>query len=147
MIRHLAAAAGAVIVVVGFPLAPQAAADDGQVLAIEGGKVLCAFSADNVPRGGGSMVVCQHANGDPWGQAEWAFQVPSAMLDLAIERGDGRFMWTVGRIDGSPSGSVGAGQTQHVNGWTIEGRDMQTVITNDATGHGIFVDVAQIRTF
>jgi hypothetical protein len=152
MVRQMLAAAGALIVLVAFPLAPSAAADDGQMVLTESGKVRCLVSADNVPRGGGPMVVCQQSDGQPFGQSPWAASKYNERLNLAVKRGNGEFYWAKGSIAGPGAASgqdivLSEGQTYHVNGWTIQPEKARTKFTYDATGKGMFFGVATLLQF
>ncbi len=153
MVRQVIAASGALIALVAFPMAPQAAAaDNGSMVSIESGKVQCVVSADDQQRGGGPYVVCQQTNGQPWGTAQYEQQKNAKRLNLVVVRGTGELRWEMGDIStsGEATGQdivVNAGQSQHVNGWTIQGEDLRTRITYDATGHGILVSVAYVRQF
>ena len=55
---------------------------------------------------------------------------------------------------GSVAGSGGTtdivlndGQTYHINGWTIRPDDHRTGFTDDDSGHGMLVNVQDIRGF
>ena len=85
------------MVVVALPMAPPAAADDGQMIVTESGKVRCLVSADNVPFGGGPMVVCQPTAGGPFPQAPWAASKFDERLNLAVKRGTGRVQLAEGQ--------------------------------------------------
>lgn len=68
-------------------------------------------------------------------------------MDQAVADADGTFKWRDANI-GDPEIAgpgwfvLGTGQTYHVNGWTIQRNDNDgTTVTNDATGHGMAVDV------
>ena len=89
------------MVVVALPLAPPAAADDGQMIRDRIGQGALLVSADDVPRGGGPMVVCQPTDGGPFPQAPWAASKFDERLNLAVKRGTGEFTWSKGNIDGS----------------------------------------------
>ncbi len=151
MVRHVIAASGALMVLVALPLAPPAAADDGQMIVTPVAKSRCLVSADNFARGGGPMVVCEHLDGSPWGTAQYALEKNSSRLTLAIERGTGEFRWDKGPLsDGGDTGQpvvVDAGQTYRVNGWTIQGEELRTRFTYDATGHGMLLSAADERGF
>jgi hypothetical protein len=84
-------------------------------------------SADNVPQGGGPMVVCQQTDGQAFPQAPYAAQKNSTRLNLAVMRGSGEFLYDMGGIPGSGEATdrdiiLNNGQTYRVNGWTIQGR-------------------------
>jgi hypothetical protein len=152
MVRQVIAASGALIVLIAFPLAPRAAADNGQTVLIQSAKVRCLVSADDVPRGGGPMVVCQKTDGQPWGPADWSASKNSVRLNLAVKRGTGEFYWAKGSISGEGEAAaqdiiLNDGQTYHINGWTIEAYEYRTRFTYDGSGHGMFVNVGDVRQF
>ncbi len=148
MVRHVITASGALMFLVGLPLAPQAAAADDQTVLISDSKVRCLVSANDFPRGGGPMLVCQQVDGQPWGAAPYALEKNASRLNLAIFRSTGEFRWDKGDI-GAPVGAtetvVSPGQTYHINGWTIQPEDLRTRFTYDATGHAIYVNVSDAR--
>ena len=95
------------------------------------------------------MVVCQHLDGSPWGTAQYAQEKNATRLTLAVMRGTGEFRWDKGDISG-PGGqdiTVNSGQTVHINGWTIQGEELRTRFTYDATGHGMLLSAADTRGF
>jgi hypothetical protein len=150
MVGRVIAATGALLALVALPLAPPAAADDGQVVMIQGGTVRCAVSADNVDRGGGPMLVCQRSDGQPWGMSPWETSKYNQVLNLAIVRGTGEFYWDRGTITASDAAgglTLNDGQTQNLNGWTIRSEGFRTLFTYDATRHGANVTQAQVRQF
>lgn len=135
---------------VALPLAPTAAADDGSVITLQDGKVRCGISGDNVERGGGPMVVCALANGQPWGMSPWETSKYHQVLNLAIVRGPGEFYWDRGTLTPSPAAgglSVAEGQTYNIDGWTITGEGFRTRITNDFSKHGILINEGFVRQF
>jgi Ca-activated chloride channel family protein len=151
MLRKVAAATGVLTVAVAMPLAPTASADDGTMVLTEGGKVRCLVSADNVPQGGGPMVVCEQADGQPFGLSPWAATKFSQRLNLAVKRGTGEFYWAkvpiLGTGPGTGNVTLSEGQTYHINGWTIEPEQSRTKFTNDGTGKGMYLGVVTLRQF
>ena len=147
MVRQVIAASGALIALVAFPLAPPAAADNDQVVLTQSGKQRCLVSTDNVPQGGGPMVTCQLTDGQPFPQAQWATMKNSSRLNLAVMRGSGEFLYDIGSVPGSGEDIIlDNGQTQ-INGWTIQADDQRTWFTYDATGHGVSVSAADVRSY
>jgi hypothetical protein len=151
MIPKAIVATGVFMSAVALPLAPVAAADDGTMVLTEGGKVRCLVSADNVPQGGGPMVVCEQADGQPFGQSPWAASKYNERLNLAVKRGTGEFYWAklpiLGAGPATGNVSLSEGQTYRINGWTIEPEETRTKFTNDATGKGMYLGVVTLRQF
>ena len=118
------------------------------MIVTESGKVRCLVSADNVPFGGGPMVVCQPAAGGPFPQAPWAASKFDERLDLAVKRGAGQFNWQKGNIAASGQDMVlSTGQTYSVNGWTIESEETRTKFTYNGTGKGMYLGIVTLRQF
>lgn len=150
------AAVWALLTVIAIGVAPQAAADADQTVLIEGGQIRCQVSADDPARGGGPVVVCQKVDGQPWAQAPFSAEKYSKALNLMVVRGGGEFYWDGGNIRSVasrpivPIGQdivVGEGQTYRANGWTITPEQYRTRITNDRSGHGVFVAMGEIGQF
>ncbi len=151
MVRHGMAAAAALIVLIALPSAPRAAADAGHLVGSQSGKILCLVSADNVSLGGGPIVACQQSEGQPFSQAPWASTKHSVRLNRAVVRGTGEFFFDLGSVPGwagttAQDVNAGSGQT-NINGWTIQFDETSTRFTYDATGHGMSVSPAYIRSF
>ena len=151
MIRQLIAASGALIAVAAWPLAPQAAADADQVIQIQDGTVRCLVSAADVPRGVKPEVNCE-TNGPKFGESFWSTEKHPGPLNVAVMLGSGEFYFERGDVPGPAEdpghvASVAAGQTLQVNGWTITGEGFRTRISNDASGHGMFINVTEVRQF
>ncbi|MGE2720448.1 hypothetical protein [Mycolicibacterium celeriflavum] len=152
MVRHFGAVLAALSMLLAWPLAPRAAADVGQLVVVGGGTVRCLVSADDVKRGGGPIVVCQRVDGQPWGQAPWETSKFNNRLNLAVVRGTGEMYWERGVVPAANDAAGGevavdVGQTYHVDGWTIQGENLRTRFTYDATGHGLFINGADVRQF
>lgn len=147
MIRRALTAFGASILGAVI-FAPPAAADAGQQVLLDSGAVRCLLSADEVTFGGGPVTVCALTNGQPWGMAPYETSKWNERLNLAVVRGTGEFYWDRGLIadPAAPPVSVD-GQTYQVNGWTVQPEDLRTRITYDSTGHGFFINAAEIRGF
>lgn len=147
MIRHAVTVLGAAILSA-VVLAPPATADTGQQVLLQSGAVRCVLSADEVAFGGGPMTVCALTNGEPWGMAFTETSKWNQRLNLAVVRVTGEFYWDRGLI-AEPTAtpvSVDGGAFQ-ANGWTVEPEGLRTRITNDRTGHGIFINAFEIRGF
>ena len=108
----------------------------------------CLVSADNVPFGGGPMVVCQPSDGQPFPQEPWETSKFDERLNLAVKRGTGEFYWDRGSIAAAGQETVvSQGQTYHVNGWTIQPEATFTKFTYDATSKGMFLGIVTLRHF
>ncbi|MCT7659145.1 hypothetical protein [Mycobacterium deserti] len=156
MVRQAIAASWALMMLVALALAPQAGADADQTVLIESGKVRCQVSANDVARGGGPVVVCQQVNGQAWAQAPWSAEKYSEHLNLAVVRAGGEFYWDGGNVRSIAGRSIepigqdivlGVGQTYKANGWTFEVQENRTRISNDKSGHGMFVAVGEVGLF
>jgi hypothetical protein len=148
MIRQVMAASGALVALVALPLAPAAAADEGQTLLIDSGRVRCLVSPDDVPRGGGPMVVCQRTDGLAFAQSVFAASKYNEQLPLAVKRAGGEFYYAKGSVPATGGESTLAqGQTLNLYGWTIENQGLRTRFTNDVSGHGFYVNQADINQF
>ena len=71
--------------------------------------------------------------------------------DLAAIHADGAFNWNNGNIGGggTPQNDLVLtyGQTYHISGWTVVPNSDGTRVTNDGTGHGMFVSIEDIYSF
>ncbi|MCV7401302.1 hypothetical protein H7K24_14185 [Mycobacterium fragae] len=63
----------------------------------------------------------------------------------------GAFHWNDGNIGGggTPQNDLvlNYGQTYHIQGWTVLPNTDGTRITNDGTGHGMFVSIENVAPF
>ena len=149
MARMIAASA-ALAFLLAVLSAPPAAADDGRIVMLQSDKVRCGISGDNVDRGGGPLVVCELANGQPWGMSPPETSKHNQRLNLALVRGTGELYWDHGTVTGSGAAgglSVAEGQSYRIDGWTISSEGFRTRITNDATDHGILINEGYVRQF
>lgn len=150
---QMTAASAALMVLLAVLFAPPAAAADaGQLVVFDAGKVQCLVSADDVKRGGGPMVACQRADGEPWGRSPWETSKFNNRLNVVVVRGTGELYWDKGAVPApneATSGSVvvDAGQTYRVNGWTVQNEGLRTRFTYDATKHGILINGEDVRQF
>ena len=134
-----------------FGPAPWAAADNGQSVSTQSGKVRCYVHTNDASHGGGPLVVCQQRDGAPFPQAPMSAEY-NEQMNLAVVRGTGAFNWDIGNIPGSSEATakdvtLNYGQTYHINGWTVLPSSDGTRFTNEATGHGMFVSVENISSF
>ena len=151
MRRAMAPILPAIALSLALGFAPTAAADNGQSVRTQSGKVRCEVYTDDTAHGGGPLVVCQTADGGPFPQSPVSAESHEPM-NLAVVRANGAFNWMVGNIGGSREAMdqdivLMYGQTFHVNGWTIEPSFDGTRFTNDATGHGMFVSIDDVNSF
>jgi|SoiMethySBSTD1v2_1073268.scaffolds.fasta_scaffold2293057_1 hypothetical protein len=96
------------------------------------------------------MVACQQSEGQPFSQAPWTSSKNSVRLNRAVVRGTGEF-FGLGSVPGwagttAQDANAGSGQT-NINGWTIQFDETSTRFTYDASGHGMSVSPAYIRSF
>jgi hypothetical protein len=133
--------------------APQAAAaDPGQYVRTESGKVRCLVTADDQGHGGGPMVVCEASAPGSIGFPQ-APNTTTAGLHwiLAAVTGAGAFQWADGNIGGggTPQNDVvlNYGQSYQMHGWTILPSSDGTTFTNNVTGHGMFVSIDNVNSF
>jgi hypothetical protein len=107
--------------------------------------------------GGGPQVVCQTA-GFPQAPMEpipypgWTGDPLVLHQDQAIIAASGQFNWRTANLGQAPPGqpdiTLVAGQTQHLQGWTIVPTSDGTTFINDVTGHGMVVDLGyNVRPF
>lgn len=114
---------------------PSAVADpnDYQYVRTESGKVRCVISAAN--------VICERTSIDGFPDApvsEYGGHWDDAGIDA-----DGNFKFSYGNIGGADSQQVVLtyGNTYRFKGWTILPSFNGTRVTNDISGHGMFVSI------
>jgi hypothetical protein len=132
-------AAAALIALAVGPLSARAVADAGSPVLTQIGGVMCSVSANDVPRGGGPMVTCQLSDGRPFPQAFFSSTKPNPRFNLAVVRASGEFIWDVGSVAGPQPLNLAAGQTYHINGWTIQADPVRSTYVYDATKHGMWI--------
>ncbi|MDQ2638255.1 MAG: hypothetical protein M3Y83_15410 [Actinomycetota bacterium] len=148
MIRQAVTASGAAAILGALVLAPPAVADAGQQVLLSSGAVRCELSADNFAFGGGPVAVCALTNGQSWGTAPFETSKWNQRLNLAVTLGTGEFYWDRGALPDPASPPVPVdGGAYKVNGWTVQPERLRTRLTYDASGHGIFINPAEIRSF
>jgi hypothetical protein len=143
------AASAAMLVVGASPLAPQATAAEGdQVIQLQDGQLRCLLSANYQGRGY-AMTVCGRTDGQGFGASPMSTGKYPVRLNLAVLKGTGEIWWEAGPAPDSAAGDVvlGVGQTYVANGWTVTTEPLRTVIKNDASGHGLFVNTVDVRQF
>ena len=149
MFRESIAASAAVLVLGACPVAPQAAAAEGdQVIRVQDGQLRCLLSADYKGRGY-QMAVCGRSDGRGFAASPMSTGKYPERLNLIVARGTGESWWEAGAVPGSASGDVvlGPGQTFAANGWTVTTEDLRIVIKNDTSGHGLQVNALDVRQF
>jgi len=128
------------LVLVGV-MAPSAFADpnDYQYVRTESGKVRCVISA--------AHATCERTSPDgfpdaPPGQyGHWH----DAGLDA-----DGNFKWSDGNIGGGAENQdlvLTYGDTYRIKGWTVMPSFDGTRLTNDVSGHGMFVSIDGVSSY
>jgi hypothetical protein len=138
MFRGLVPAAVALAVVI----APAALADpsDFQYVRTETGAVRCVIST--------AHIGCERsgANGFPGAPKS---QSGSGNWNIAGVDASGPFNWGEGNIGDVESSEVTLtyGQTFSFKGWTVLPSFDGTRFTNDASGHGMFVNIDRVESF
>lgn len=97
-----------------------------------------------------AQVACERASAEGFLQAPLNTQSAGSHWNLAMVSPDGRFNWDVGNIGGAYINqdiTMNYGQSYTYNGWTLEPSSDGTRITNNATGHGMFVSVQNVYAF
>lgn len=118
---------------------PPAHAESSQYVRTESGKVRCVISAGD--------AACERGSADGFPDAppgQFGGHQNIAQVDA-----NGGFSWTEGNIGaGDDQDQVLAyGQTYRFNGWTVVSTFDGTRLTNDGTGHGMFVAVDGVASF
>jgi hypothetical protein len=94
--------------------------------------MLCEIGSDDDTPGVGPNVVCQGS-----------FAQAPADEDQALVTASGRFSYRSANIgvgyDHPPFDTLLAGQTDHVQGWTVEAGGDGIRFTHDGTGHGMLI--------
>jgi hypothetical protein len=148
MIRQAMVTSGALVALVALPLAPAAAAEEGQTLLLDSGRVRCVVSPNNIERGGGPMVACQRTDGLSFAQSVFSAEKHSERMRVAVKLGGGEFYYTQGDVAALGAETVVSdGQTVNLYGWTIQGQGIRTKLIYDASGHGIYINQADINQF
>ena len=151
MVHRLLSFAGTLVCALAVTLIPSAAADSGQSVRTQSGKMRCYVFANDVGHGGGPRVACQQRTAAPFPQAPVSSEYGTQM-NIATVGADGRLGWVIGNIAGSREAMAGDvvmnyGQTYRMNGWTVLPSFEGTRFTNDATGHGMFVSIDNVYGF
>jgi len=106
------------------------------------GEVRCGIKA--------AQVACERTAGEGFLQAPTSGRPAGWHWNLAMVSSDGSFKWDVGNIGGAyinQDVTLNYKQSYSYNGWTLEPSSDGTRITNDATGHGMFVSVQNVYAF
>ena len=139
MVVRLSAGLVALVALAVAPLPARAVADAGAPVLIQTPGVLCAVSANDVPRGGGPTVACQLNDGGPFPQAPFSTTKPNPKMNLAVVRGGGQFQWEYGSVSGGQPITLAPGQTYHVNGWTIDSAEARSTYAYGDAAHGFWI--------
>lgn len=137
------------LVVGASPFAPQATAAEGdQVIQLQDGQLRCLLSANYKGRGY-AMTVCGRTDGQGFAASPMSTGKYPVRLNLMVVKGTGEAWFEAGSVPNSAAGDVvlGVGQTYTASGWTVTTQPHRTVITNDASRHGLFVNTVDVRQF
>jgi hypothetical protein len=137
-----------------MPPAPGSATS--QYVRTESGRMRCVVQPDQVAceaSGPGSTGFLQAPITMPESQCKYS-PCPGGMHSgLAEVTALGAFHWNDGNIGGVGSDweqtdtTLGYGQPYHISGWTVLPSSDGTRVTNDATGHGMFVSIDNVNSF
>jgi hypothetical protein len=139
MMKRSAAVIGMVAAALMAVTTPSAHAEPSQYVRTESGKVRCVISAGN--------AACERGSADGFPDA------PPGQLgghqNIAEVDASGDFRWIEGNIGIGDDQDVVLvyGQTYRFNGWTIVSTFDGTRLTNDGTGHGMFVAIDGVSSF
>jgi hypothetical protein len=122
---------------------PSAYADpsDYQYVRTESSKVRCVISAEE--------AVCERTSADGFPDAPLS-QLGGGHWNVAAVEASGEFRWSEGNIGGGADDQdvvLVYGQTYRFKGWTIVSTFDGTRLTNDGTGHGMFVAIDGVSSF
>lgn len=140
MVVRLSAGLVALFALAVVPLPALAVADADAPVLIQSSGVLCAISANDVPRGGGPTVACQRADGLTFAQSPFSNTKPNPKLNLAVVRGGGQFQWEYGSVAGGQPINLAVGQTYNVDGWTIEAGELRSTYAYGKAAHGFWIN-------
>ncbi|ORB30216.1 hypothetical protein MPP7335_01190 [Mycolicibacterium parafortuitum] len=135
MVRAFAAMSATVAVLGALTAAPAtAAAEPDRTVRILDGQIRCLISADWQGRGR-PATVCGRVDGQ-------TFQATPKGMNLAVMLGTGAVYYIAGSVPGPESADivVGAGQTDHINGWTVRSEGLRAFISYDIGGHGMRIN-------
>jgi hypothetical protein len=139
MMQRSAAVIGMVAAALMVATTPSAHAEPSQYVRTESGQVRCVISAGD--------AACERGSADGFPDAPPG-QV-GGHQNIAQVDASGAFSWTEGNIGaGDYQDQVLAyGQAYRFNGWTVVSSVDGTRLTNDGTGHGMFVTVDGASSF
>lgn len=121
----------------------------------QSGKVRCFVSASESQRGGAPAAVCETYADEtdgafPQGPLVECGPGCRTRANIAGVDDKGELRWNSGDIPGANREEdvvMQYGHTYRANGWTIEANSDGTRLTNDATGHGMFVSIQNVYAF
>ena len=153
MLKSTFALFGSLAVALAF--APTAVADDSIMFRTMSGKMRCFASSNEPSRGGGPLAVCETYAQETDGafpQAPLINYAPgsSDRANIVMVNDRGQLSWDIGDIPGmnSPQDTVMEyGKTYRSDGWTISAGSAGTRLTNQRTGHGMFVSIDNVYSF
>lgn len=114
--------------------------NDYQYVRTESGKVRCVISA--------AHAACERTSADGFPDAppsQYGGHWNVAGLDA-----DGNFEWSEGNIGGGSENNdvvLAYGETYRFKGWTIDPSFDGTHLTNDVSGHGMFVTIDGVSSY
>lgn len=119
----------------------------------QSGKVRC-FTSSYDGKIGGAAAVCEtyadETRGSfPQGPPNYE-RGNGARSNIVAVNDKGQLHWYLGDIAGSSAIHdivMSYGQTYHADGWTLAASSDGTRISNDATGHGMFVSIENVYGF
>jgi hypothetical protein len=130
------------------------AGPDFQYVRTESGRLRCIIHTDSVAceaSGPGSTGFPQAPVALPESQCRNSPCPGGIHFDQAEVTTSGAFKWNDGNIGGggTPQNDLvlNYGQAHHLLGWTINPGENGTRITNDGTGHGMFVSIENVEHF
>jgi len=148
MKRFMAAALG--VVLSGTACGNAAAATFYQT---QSGKVRC-FTSSYEQKVGGPAAVCQTDASDTGGVFPQSPGCSNGVswqgCNIVVSNTRGQLFWDLGDIPAGPGIRpivMPYGQTFNSDGWTVSAGSDGTRITNDATGHGMFVSIQNTYGF
>jgi hypothetical protein len=116
----------------------------------ESGKVSC-FTTLNAQKVEGPAAVCQMNSASGFPQSPGCSDgATSTSCNIVVANTRGQLSWNLGNIPEGPGINpivMSYGQTYHGDGWTLSAESNGTRISNDATGHGMFVSIDNVYGF
>jgi hypothetical protein len=141
-------AATALALVLAFASTGTAAAET--YFGTQSGKVSC-FTSSNDQKVGAPAAVCQLNAAGGFRQSPGCSNGATWQgCNIVVANTRGQLFWDLGNIPAGPGIRpivMSYGQTYHGDGWTLSAGSGGTRISNDATGHGMFVSIDNVYGF